>query len=129
MAFVASLLASFLCCTPIVPSLLAFIGISGMGLYTTTGTLQHFFAVHQSELLAASLVLLAAMCWWGRAARWPARSASRRTRALRKSEPEDPGPDKEPFDEQGVDASATAATDRCRPESGNGAAGSSLPAV
>ncbi|MDA8357621.1 MAG: hypothetical protein M0Z95_15300 [Actinomycetota bacterium] len=65
MAFVASLLASFLCCTPIVPSLLAFVGISGMGLYTTTGTLQHVFAVRQSEFLAASLVLLAAMCWWG----------------------------------------------------------------
>ena len=64
-AFVASLLPSFLCCTPIVPSLLAFVGVSGVGLYTTTGTLQHFFAVHQSEFLAASLVLLAFTCWWG----------------------------------------------------------------
>ena len=64
-AFVASLLPSFLCCTPIVPSILAFVGVSGVGLYTTTGTLQHFFAVHQSEFLAASLVLLGLMCWWG----------------------------------------------------------------
>jgi len=64
-AFVASLLPSFLCCTPIVPSILAFVGVSGVGLYTTTGTLQHFFAVHQTEFLAASLVLLALMCWWG----------------------------------------------------------------
>ena len=64
-AFVASLLPSFLCCTPIVPSILAFVGVSGVGLYTTTGTLQHFFAVHQTEFLAASLVLLALMCFWG----------------------------------------------------------------
>ena len=64
-AFVASLLPSFLCCTPIVPSALAFVGVSGVGLYTTTGTLQHFFAVHQTEFLSSSLVLLALMCWWG----------------------------------------------------------------
>lgn len=64
-AFVASLLPSFLCCTPIIPSVLAFVGVSGVGLYTTTGTLQHFFAVHQTEFLSASLVLLALMCWWG----------------------------------------------------------------
>lgn len=64
-AFVVSLLPSFLCCTPIVPSVLAFVGVSGVGLYTTTGTLQHFFAVHQTEFLATSLVLLAIMCWWG----------------------------------------------------------------
>ena len=64
-AFVVSLLPSFLCCTPIVPSILAFVGVSGVGLYTTTGTLQHFFAVHQTEFLVASLMLLALMCWWG----------------------------------------------------------------
>ena len=65
LAFVAGLLPSFLCCTPIIPSLLAFIGMSGVGLYTTTGTLQHFFAVHQTEFLATSLILLSLMCWWG----------------------------------------------------------------
>ncbi|HLI45547.1 MAG TPA: hypothetical protein VKU92_13885 [Acidimicrobiales bacterium] len=64
-AFVASLLPSFLCCTPIIPSLLAFVGVSGVGLYTTTGTVQHFFAVHETEFLSASLVLLALTCWWG----------------------------------------------------------------
>ncbi len=64
-AFGVSLLPSFLCCTPIVPSVLAFVGLSGVGLYTTTGTLQHFFAVHQTEFLAASLALLALMAWWG----------------------------------------------------------------
>ncbi len=65
LAFVVSLLPSFLCCTPIVPSLLAFVGVSGVGLYSTTGTLQHFFAVHQTEFLVSSLVLLAVLCWWG----------------------------------------------------------------
>ena len=64
-AFVVSLLPSFLCCTPIVPSVLAFVGVSGVGLYTTTGTLQHFFAVHQTGFLSASLALLILMCWWG----------------------------------------------------------------
>ncbi len=64
-AFVVSLLPSFLCCTPIVPSLLAFVGVSGIGLYTTTGTLQHFFALHQTEFLSSSVVLLAGTCWWG----------------------------------------------------------------
>jgi hypothetical protein len=64
-AFVASLLPSFLCCTPIVPSVLAFVGVSGVGLYTTTGTLQHFFAVHQTEFFAVSLALLVLMTWWG----------------------------------------------------------------
>ena len=64
-AFVASLLPSFLCCTPIVPSVLAFVGVSGVGLYGTTGTVQRFFAIHQTEFLSASLALLIAMSWWG----------------------------------------------------------------
>lgn len=63
-AFVASLAPSFLCCTPIIPTVLAFVGMSGVGLYGTTGTLQHFFAVHQTQFLAASLVLLALAGWW-----------------------------------------------------------------
>jgi hypothetical protein len=65
LAFVGSLLPSFLCCTPIIPTLLAFVGVSGVGLYGTTGTLQHFFAVHQTEFLSASLVLLLVTGWWG----------------------------------------------------------------
>lgn len=64
-AFVASLLPSFLCCTPIIPSFLAFVGVSGIGLYDTTGTVQHFFAVHQTEFLAASLAVLVLAGWWG----------------------------------------------------------------
>lgn len=64
-AVVASLAPSFLCCTPIVPSLLAFVGVAGVGLYGTTGAVQHFFAVSQSEFLAASLAVLALSGWWG----------------------------------------------------------------
>ena len=65
LAFVGSLLPSFFCCTPIIPTVLAFVGMSGVGLYGTTGTLQHFFAVHQTEFLSASLVLLLVTGWWG----------------------------------------------------------------
>ena len=65
LAFVGSLLPSFLCCTPIIPTLLAFVGVSGVGLYGTTGTLQHFFAVHQTEFLSASLAVLVVTGWWG----------------------------------------------------------------
>lgn len=64
-AFLTSVLPSFLCCTPIIPTLLAFVGVTGVGLYGTTGALQHFFAVHQADFLAASLLLLLATSGWG----------------------------------------------------------------
>lgn len=64
-AFAVSLLSSFLCCTPVIPTLLAFVGVSGAGLYTTTGSLQYFFATNQTGLLAGSLALLVASGWWG----------------------------------------------------------------
>ena len=64
-AFVASLLPSFLCCTPIIPTMLAFVGVSGVGLYSTTGTLQHFFATYQTEFLSASLALVIFSSWSG----------------------------------------------------------------
>lgn len=65
LAFVASLLPGFLCCTPIIPTLLAFIGVSGASLYTTTGTLAHFFATQQTDFLAATLALLVLTGLWG----------------------------------------------------------------
>jgi len=65
LAFVVSLLTSCLCCTPFVAPFLAFIGVSGVGLYSATGALQHFFAVHQTEFFASSLALLGATAWWG----------------------------------------------------------------
>jgi hypothetical protein len=64
-AFAVSLMSSFLCCTPVIPTVLAFAGVSGAGLYAATGSLQHFFAVSQAWLLAGSLALLAASGWQG----------------------------------------------------------------
>jgi len=64
-AFIASLLPSFLCCTPIISTFLAFIGISGVSLYSTAGVLQHFFATHQSEFLVGSVILLILTAWRG----------------------------------------------------------------
>jgi len=63
-AAVVSLLPSFLCCTPLVPTALAFIGLSGASLYSTTGGVQHFFATEQTPLLLASLALILAACGW-----------------------------------------------------------------
>lgn len=65
LAFVASLLPSFLCCTPFVPTLLAFLGVSGLTLYSTTGAIQHVFATYQPEFLAGSLALLLVTVVWG----------------------------------------------------------------
>ncbi|MCL4422469.1 MAG: hypothetical protein M1115_04760 [Actinobacteria bacterium] len=64
-SFVISLLPSFLCCTPFVPTVLAFVGLSGFSLYSTTGSVQHFFAVHQTEFLAGSFALLLLSAIWG----------------------------------------------------------------
>ncbi len=64
LAAVISLLPSFLCCTPIVPTLLTFVGLSGASLYSTTGSVQHFFATEQNPLLLASLLLIVAVCGW-----------------------------------------------------------------
>jgi hypothetical protein len=36
-----------------------------MGLYDTTGNIQHVFAVHQADFLAGGLVLLVFSAWWG----------------------------------------------------------------
>jgi hypothetical protein len=63
-AMVLSLLPTFLCCTPIIPTVLATVGLSTVGVYSTTGSLQHFFAVHETAFFVASLGLLAATGWW-----------------------------------------------------------------
>lgn len=64
MALLTSLAPSLLCCTPIVPTLLATLGLSGMTLFATTGTLQYFFAAHETALLAGSLAFLLGTGWW-----------------------------------------------------------------
>ncbi|WP_276961960.1 hypothetical protein [Ferrimicrobium acidiphilum] len=63
-AFIASLVPSFLCCTPIVPTLLALVGFSSLGLYNATGGIQHFFATQQTLFLSASLAVLLISLWW-----------------------------------------------------------------
>ena len=63
-AFLGSVLPSLLCCTPVIPTALAFLGFSTVSVYGTTGTLQHFFATHQTQFFVGSLVLIAMTAWW-----------------------------------------------------------------
>ena len=63
-AFLMSLLPSLLCCTPMVPTILAFVGVSGASLYFATGAVAHFFATQQTDFLATSLALLVLTGWW-----------------------------------------------------------------
>ena len=65
LAFVGSLLPSLLCCSPVLPTLLAFVGLSTAQVYGATGAWQYFFAVHRTAFLAGSLVVLAVTAWWG----------------------------------------------------------------
>ena len=65
LAFVGGLLPSLLCCSPLIPTLLAFVGLSTAQVYGTTGAFQHFFAVHQTFFLAGSVLLLLVAAWWG----------------------------------------------------------------
>lgn len=64
LALTVSLLPTFLCCTPVIPTVLATFGLSAVGVYSTTGTLQRFFDANQTPFFAASLALLAATGWW-----------------------------------------------------------------
>jgi hypothetical protein len=64
LAFVGSVLPSLLCCTPVIPTVLAFVGFSTESVYGTTGTLQHFFATHQTEFFVGSFVLMVLTAWW-----------------------------------------------------------------
>lgn len=63
LALLTGLLPTFLCCTPIIPTVLAGVGVSTLSVYTTTRSLQHFFAVHETAFFAASLGLLALTGW------------------------------------------------------------------
>jgi len=63
-ALVVSLLPTFLCCTPVIPTVLATFGLSAISVYSTTRSLQRFFEIHQTAFIAASLALLALTAWW-----------------------------------------------------------------
>jgi hypothetical protein len=64
LAFVGSVLPSLLCCTPVIPTVLAFVGFSTVSVYGTTGTLQHFFATNQTQFFVGSLLVMTLTAWW-----------------------------------------------------------------
>src|SRR5216684_8277943 len=63
-AAVVSLLPSFLCCSPVVPTLVSLLGLPVATQLQTTGTITYFFAARQDWLLGGALALLAASGLW-----------------------------------------------------------------
>ncbi len=55
---VLAILPSMLCCTPVIPTLLALLGATTPTLFTLSGRIQGFFATWEIPLLAAALLLL-----------------------------------------------------------------------
>ena len=64
LAAAVSLLPSFLCCSPVVPTLVSLIGLPVATQLRTTGTITYFFAAKQNWLLAGALLVLAASGAW-----------------------------------------------------------------
>jgi hypothetical protein len=64
LAAVVSLLPSFLCCSPIVPTLVGLLGLSATTQLRTTGRIEYFFATKQDLLLLASLALVLGSGLW-----------------------------------------------------------------
>src|SRR5215472_1428309 len=64
LAAAVSLLPSFLCCSPVVPTLVSLIGLPVATQLRTTGTITYFFATKQDWLLAGALLVLAASIAW-----------------------------------------------------------------
>ena len=54
--FIASVLPGSLCCTSVIPSLLALAGASAPSILTSTGKIQSIFALHETMFLALSVV-------------------------------------------------------------------------
>jgi hypothetical protein len=63
-AAVVSVAPSLLCCSPVVPTLVALIGLPAATQLETTGTITYFFAARQDWLLGGTLALLAASGAW-----------------------------------------------------------------
>lgn len=63
-ALLLSLLPNMLCCTPVVPTLLALGGISTLGIYQLSGRIQSFFAHQELAFLAGGLLLLLGSAVW-----------------------------------------------------------------
>jgi len=64
LAAVVSLLPSFLCCSPIVPTLVGVLGLSATTQLRTTGRIEYFFATKQDLLLLGSLALVVGSGLW-----------------------------------------------------------------
>lgn len=52
---IASVLPGSLCCTSVIPSLLAFLGLSTSSILGTTGRIQSIFALHEEAFIAVSV--------------------------------------------------------------------------
>lgn len=63
-AFVGSLLPNMFCCTPIVPTLLALLGFSTVGIYGISGGVQSFFANEEIFFLVGGMILLLISIVW-----------------------------------------------------------------
>ena len=64
LAAVVSLLPSFLCCSPVVPTVIGLFGLSAATRLRTTGTITYFFATKQNLLLLGALALVVASGLW-----------------------------------------------------------------
>jgi hypothetical protein len=64
LAAVVSLLPSFACCSPIVPTLVGLAGLPVAAQLRTTGTITYFFATKQNWLLGGALALLVISGLW-----------------------------------------------------------------
>jgi len=64
LAAIVSVLPSLLCCSPILPTLVGFVGLSASARLSTTVTLQHFFATEENPMLLGALGLLALSALW-----------------------------------------------------------------
>ena len=64
LAAVVSLLPSFLCCSPVVPTVIGLFGLSAATRLRTTGTITYFFATMQNLLLLGALALVVASGLW-----------------------------------------------------------------
>lgn len=64
LAAVVSLLPSFLCCSPVVPTVVSLFGLSAATRLRATGTITYFFATKQNLLLLSALALVVASGLW-----------------------------------------------------------------
>lgn len=64
LAALVSLIPTMACCSPLVPTVLGIFGLSAMGLASTSGAIQYFFATHQGEFLAVATAMITGSLFW-----------------------------------------------------------------